>query len=69
MPKIKEKIAEYNIADRVKLLGRVDTSRGYMNAFDVFALPSNFEGLGIVYIEAQYTKVPCIASDKVPDIA
>lgn len=69
MPKIKEKISEYDIADRVKLLGRVDTSRGYMNAFDVFALPSNFEGLGIVYIEAQYTKVPCIASDKVPDIA
>lgn len=69
MPQIKEKISKYGIGDKVKLLGRVDTSRGYMNAFDVFALPSNFEGLGIVYIEAQYTKVPCVASDKVPEIA
>ncbi len=69
MPQIKQKIAKYNIDDRVKLLGRVDTSKGYMNAFDVFALPSNFEGLGIVYIEAQHTKVPCVASDKVPEIA
>ena len=69
MPQIKQKIAKYGIGDRVKLLGRVDASRGYMNAFDVFALPSNFEGLGIVYIEAQHAKVPCVASDKVPQIA
>ena len=69
LPKIKEKIASYNIQEKVKLLGRVDASEGYMNAFDVFALPSNFEGLGIVFIEAQCSKVPCIASNQVPRLA
>ncbi len=69
MPKLKKRIDKYHLADKVSLLGRVDVSQGYMNAFDVFALPSNFEGLGIVYIEAQYTRVPCVASDRVPSLA
>lgn len=69
LPQIKERIAKYRIEEHVLLLGRVDVSRGYMNAFDVFAFPSNFEGLGIVLIEAQCTKVPCIASVNVPKIA
>ena len=53
----------------MQLLGRVDVSMGYMNAFDVFALPSKFEGLGIVLIEAQCTGVPCVASTAVPQSA
>lgn len=69
MPKLKAQIAKYGIEEKVKLLGRLDASRGYMSAFDVFALPSNFEGLGIVFIEAQYTHTPCVASDRVPRLA
>ena len=33
---------------------------------DVFVLPSKFEGLGIVLIEAQYTNLPCVVSSVVP---
>ena len=69
LPAIEEKIASYGIQNSVKLLGRVDVSKGYMNVFDVFALPSRFEGLGIVLIEAQCTKIPCVASDQVPKLA
>jgi glycosyltransferase involved in cell wall biosynthesis len=37
-----------------------------MNAFDVFILPSHFEGLGIVLVEAQANGLKCIASDATP---
>jgi len=69
LPQIQTKIGKYHLEENVSLLGRVDVSEGYMNAFDVFALPSRFEGLGIVFIEAQYTRVPCVASDRVPSLA
>lgn len=69
MDSIKDKIETYQISKNVKLLGRVDVSKGYMNVFDVFAFPSRFEGLGIVLIEAQCSKVPCVVSEKVPTLA
>ena len=37
----------------------VDT---YMSAFDIFILPSIYEGLGLVLIEAQANGLPCIAT-------
>lgn len=33
---------------------------------DIFILPSHFEGLGLVLIEAQASGLPCFASDTVP---
>lgn len=33
---------------------------------DVFLMPSRFEGLGIVAIEAQTAGLPCIMSDVIP---
>lgn len=35
-------------------------------AFDVFVLPSTYEGLGIVLIEAQVSGLPCVVSDVIP---
>lgn len=40
-----------------------------MQAMDVFVFPSLYEGLGIVLIEAQKSKLPCIVSDTVPTYA
>jgi len=37
-----------------------------LSAMDVFVLPSVFEGLGIVLVEAQCNGLACIASDVVP---
>lgn len=38
----------------------------YYNAFDLFILPSKYEGLGMVLIEAQYNGLLCVASDAIP---
>lgn len=54
------------LADRVRFIGFYDDMRALYSAADCFLLPSRFEGLGIVLIEAQRTGLPCIASEAVP---
>lgn len=46
--------------------GRVNNVHEWMQAFDVFLLPSRFEGLGMVLVEAQASGLMCLASDNVP---
>lgn len=64
--KIQDKIIEYNLSNNIILLGVRDDVNNIMNAFDVFILPSHFEGLGIVLVEAQANGLKCIASDTTP---
>lgn len=62
---MEEKCRELGIADRVKFLGnRKDTER-YYQAMDVFLLPSFFEGLPGVLVEAQAAGLTCLVSDTV----
>lgn len=57
--------AERGVADRVRFLGqRADVGRLYQ-AFDAFALPSLYEGLGLVGVEAQAAGLPCFLSDRI----
>lgn len=63
---IKTKAANMGIADSIIFAGRQSDVGAYMSAMDVFLMPSLFEGLGIVLIEAQANGLPCIASDQVP---
>ena len=66
---IENKVKKLNIESKVVFLGqRTDANRLYQ-AFDVFLLPSIYEGLGMVLIEAQTSGLPCIASTEVPAIA
>lgn len=60
---IKRKIDELDLKDKVLILGTRDDVNKLMSVFDVLFLPSIFEGLGIVLIEAQYCSLPCVASD------
>ncbi|MGE6630127.1 glycosyltransferase family 1 protein [Bacillus sp. NPDC077027] len=39
----------------------------YMRAFDVFVMPSLFEGLPLVLVEAQASALPCIISDHITE--
>ena len=63
--KIKQMIADYKLTDCVQLLGRRYDVPELMQAFDCFLMPSRFEGLGIVYIEAQAAGLACFASEGV----
>jgi glycosyltransferase EpsF len=62
---IKKKAEFYNIAYNVKILGLREDISEVLNTFDCFILPSLFEGLPTVLVEAQTVGVPCFVSDTV----
>lgn len=59
--------ARHGLNDRVIFAGVQSDVPAYMNAFDLFLLPSNFEGSPVTLVEAQGCGVPCLASTNVPD--
>ena len=66
---ILSKAAVLGVSDRMTLLSdRRDMDRLYQ-AMDAFVLPSLYEGLGIVAIEAQSSGLPTICSDGVAEDA
>ncbi|KJS17956.1 MAG: hypothetical protein VR69_02735 [Peptococcaceae bacterium BRH_c4b] len=65
MPEVKAKVKEYGIEDSVLLLGPCRNVEELYQAMDLFILPSRFEGLGIVLIEAQTAGLPCLTSAEV----
>ena len=63
--KIKDKISFLHLEDSVLMLtDRSDVDQLYQ-AMDVFVLPSLFEGLPVVGVEAQANGLPCIFSDNI----
>lgn len=56
-------------AKRVHFLSKRTDIPELLKVSDIFILPSNFEGLGIVAIEAQASGLPVLLSDKVPELA
>jgi len=64
--KLKEKIKYLGLEESVKILGQRNDVNNIMQAMDIFVLPSLYEGLGIVLIEAQSAGLPCIVSNSIP---
>ena len=64
---IKKKVEKLGLKDFVLFLGQRDDINKLYSAMDVFCLPSLYEGLGVVGIEAQVAGLPCMFSDKIPD--
>lgn len=65
-PDVQQHAQELGIGDHILFLGqRTDVNHLYQ-AFDAFCLPSRYEGLGMVAIEAQVAGCPCVLSDQVP---
>lgn len=60
---MKEKVKNLNLTDSVKFLGQRNDANELYQAFDVFLLPSLYEGLPVVGVEAQATGLLCILSD------
>lgn len=61
--------AELSLDDRAVFTGSLDDVTGALSAMDVFVLPSLYEGLGIVNIEAQACGLPTVVSDRIPNDA
>ena len=62
-----EKIKEYGLQDRVEDLGRRDDIKQFYNAFDAFLLPSLYEGMPVVGIEAQCAGLPIFFSKNITE--
>ena len=63
---ISEYIENKGLSRDVLLLGAVENVNNMYSVMDTFILPSFFEGLGMVLIEAQASGLPCVASDNIP---
>ena len=62
---VERQVADCGLQDKVILTGvRIDVNR-LMQAMDVFILPSFYEGLPVVAIEAQAAGLPCLLSNAV----
>lgn len=64
--RMKQKVEDLGLQDCVQFLGVRDDVNEVMQAFDLFLLPSLFEGLPVTMVEAQASGLPCVISDKVP---
>lgn len=60
--KIQEKVKSLGLEKSVIFLGIRDDVNKIMQAMDVFVLPSNYEGLPVVGIEAQASGLQCVLS-------
>lgn len=63
---MKQKVLDLGLSDCVQFLGVREDVADVMQAFDLFLLPSLFEGLPVTMVEAQSSGLPCVISDKVP---
>ena len=67
---LREKVEKYaeelNLGDSVSLLGVRSDVSSLLQVFDVFLMPSLYEGLPMVLVEAQAAGLPCVISDTIP---
>ncbi|MFC2159675.1 glycosyltransferase family 1 protein [Actinomycetota bacterium] len=62
---IEKEITEKNLKGNVLVLGLRNDVNKLMSVFDVLVLPSKFEGMPNVVVEAQAAALPCVVSDSV----
>lgn len=63
---INEKMCNLGLSGSYFFAGRQENVENWYSAMDLFFLPSKFEGMGIVFLEAQCTGLPCLGSKSVP---
>lgn len=63
--KIKKQVSELHLEKYVRFLGSISDVSDYYKVMDLFLLPSLYEGLPVVSIEAQATGIPTILSSNI----
>lgn len=63
--KLKEEAEKLGIKEYTFFVGAQEDVQAWLSAFDLFVLPSVFEGLSIVAMEAQANGIPILASENV----
>lgn len=63
---LKDIVDKQSLKDNVIFVETMPNVEKIYQALDVFVLPSLYEGLGIVLLEAQISGLPCVVSDVVP---
>lgn len=66
---IKEKVTTLDARNHIHFLGVRNDVENVLAECDYFLLPSLYEGLGVVLIEAQAAGLVCFASEEVPQLA
>lgn len=67
---VRQKVEFLGLQSNVRFLGRQNEPAKFYQAMDAFVLPSRYEGVPVVGVEAQAAGLPLICSDKVPkDVA
>lgn len=64
---IRKLVSDLGLNNKVLFLGKRSDVNELYQAMDAFIMPSFFEGVPVVGVEAQFSKLPCFFSDKVPE--
>ena len=62
-------IKKYGLKEQIKILKPTNEIEKYYSAFDLLLMPSIYEGLGMVAVEAQLSGCPVLASTRIPEEA
>lgn len=60
---LKKLITSLNLKEKIYILKGIYNANQYLKAFDLFVLPSRYEGLSITLIEALFAQIPILASN------
>lgn len=63
--KIREKVGALRMGNNVRFLGSRSDLPAIYQALDVLVMPSHYEGIPMVGVEAQFAGLPCIFSDRI----
>ncbi len=63
--KIREAVQEEKLQDAILFAGSTSNPAAYLSAFDILVMPSRWEGLPVVSVEAQACGLPVLFSDQI----
>lgn len=64
---IRRQVVEAGLQNEVVFAGLRSDINDLMHTFDVFLMPSHFEGNPVTLVEAQAAGLPCVITDKITD--